>query len=57
MVFSLAVSWADVGVWLLTIAGMAAIAVFAWKLLQRQEDRDPAFLRKLDDDDARARGE
>jgi hypothetical protein len=28
-----------------------------WRIVQRQEARDPAFLKKLDDDDARARGE
>lgn len=36
------------------IAGMAAIAWLAWKLVNRQEAKDAAFQKKLDDDDARA---
>ena len=36
------------------IAGMAAIAWIAWKVVNRQEAKDPAFQKKLDDDDARA---
>lgn len=36
------------------IAGMAAIAWIAWKLVNRQEAKDAAFQKKLDDDDARA---
>ncbi len=57
MRFVLAVSLSDVGIWLLTFAGMAAIGWVIWRVLQRQEARDTAFLKKLDDDDARARGE
>jgi len=53
----LAVSLSDVGIWLFTLAGMAALGVFAWRAVQRQEKADPEFLKKLDDDDARARGE
>ena len=33
---------------------MAAIAWIAWKVVNRQEAKDPAFQKKLDDDDARA---
>ncbi len=36
------------------IAGMAAIAWVAWKLVNRQEANDAEFQKKLDDDDARA---
>jgi len=50
----LAASLADILTWILCVAGMAAIGVFAWKRVQRQESNDPAFLRKLDDDDRRA---
>ena len=53
---SLAVSLVDLGTWLLCAAGMAALGVFTWKRLQKQEERDPAFLKKLDDDDRRAGG-
>jgi len=54
MSISLAVSLVDIASWLLCVAGMAALGVFAWKKVQRQEANDPAFLRKLDDDDRRA---
>jgi hypothetical protein len=50
----LAASLVDVATWLLCVAGMAALGVFTWKLLQKQESKDPAFLKKLDDDDRRA---
>jgi hypothetical protein len=36
------------------IAGMAAVAWVAWKIVNRQEAKDSDFQRKLDDDDARA---
>ncbi len=36
------------------IAGMAAVAWIVWKVVNRQEAKDPAFQKKLDDDDARA---
>jgi hypothetical protein len=36
------------------IAGMAAVAWVAWKVVNRQEAKDSDFQRKLDDDDARA---
>jgi len=36
------------------IAGMGAVAWVAWKLVNRQEAKDSAFQKKLDDDDARA---
>jgi len=36
------------------IAGMAAVAWIVWKVVSRQEAKDPAFQKKLDDDDARA---
>ncbi|MBI1302653.1 MAG: hypothetical protein GC172_02540 [Phycisphaera sp.] len=36
------------------IAGMAAVAWIAWKVVNRQEAKDAAFQKKLDDDDARA---
>lgn len=36
------------------IAGMAAVAWIAWKVVNRQEAKDSAFQKKLDDDDARA---
>lgn len=57
MRFVLAVSLSDVGMWLFTVAGMAAIGWVMWRVVQKQEAKDPAFLKKLDDDDARARGE
>lgn len=50
----LAASLVDIATWLLCVAGMAALGVFTWKRLQKQESNDPAFLRKLDDDDRRA---
>ncbi len=34
---------------------MAAIGLCVWKLVNRQERRDPKFQAKLDADDARAR--
>lgn len=40
--------------WVAAIAGMAVVAWMAWKLVNRQEARDAAFQKKLDDDDARA---
>lgn len=40
--------------WVLTIAGMIAIGVVAWKVVQRQESKDPEFRRTLDADDERA---
>lgn len=40
--------------WGLTIAGMIAIGVVAWKVVQRQESKDPEFRRTLDADDERA---
>ncbi|MFO0826974.1 MAG: hypothetical protein U0572_02405 [Phycisphaerales bacterium] len=52
---SLAVTFGDVFTWLLTCVAMAAIGVVVWKLVQRQEAADPKFLKKLDDDDERAR--
>jgi hypothetical protein len=55
MRFVLAITAADIGIWIFTLAGMAALGVVAWRALQRQERKDPAFLKKLDDDDARAR--
>ncbi|MFM7260361.1 MAG: hypothetical protein ACKO3W_07125 [bacterium] len=36
------------------IAGMAAVAYVAWKVVNRQESKDAAFQKKLDDDDERA---
>ena len=36
------------------IVGMGAVAWVAWKLVNRQEAKDSAFQKKLDDDDARA---
>jgi hypothetical protein len=39
---------------LLAIAGMVAIAVVAWRAVQRQERDDPAFEAKLKADDERA---
>jgi hypothetical protein len=57
MRFVLAYTFTDVGLWLFTVAGMAAIGWVIWRVLQRQEAKDPSFLKKLDDDDARARGE
>jgi hypothetical protein len=57
MRFVIAYTLGDVGFWILTVAGMAAIGWVMWRIVQRQEARDPAFLKKLDDDDARARGE
>jgi len=36
------------------IAGMAAVAWIVWKVVNRQEAKDAAFQKKLDDDDARA---
>ena len=50
----LAASLVDIAAWLLCVAGMAAIGVFTWKRLQKQESNDPSFLKKLDDDDRRA---
>jgi hypothetical protein len=48
----------DVATWIVTILGMAAIGVVAWKLVGRQESKDSAFQAKLDADDERAsRGE
>ena len=40
--------------WVASIAGMAAVAWVAWKLVNRQEAKDGAFQRKLDEDDERA---
>jgi cytochrome c-type biogenesis protein CcmH/NrfF len=40
--------------WGLTLAGMVAIGVIAWKVVQRQESKDPEFRRTLDADDERA---
>ncbi len=40
--------------WLVAIGGMAFFAWLAWKLVNRQEANDPAFQKKLDDDDERA---
>ncbi len=51
---TLAISWGGVGITLLTVLGMMGLGVVVWRLLQRQEKRDPAFLQRLDDDDARA---
>lgn len=36
------------------IVGMAAVAWIAWKVVNRQEARDAAFQKKLDEDDERA---
>jgi hypothetical protein len=36
------------------IAGMAAVAYVVWKVVNRQEAKDAAFQKKLDDDDERA---
>jgi len=36
------------------IVGMGAVAWVAWKLVNRQEAKDSAFQKKLDDDDSRA---
>lgn len=57
MMILLAITGADIGLWAFTVAGMAALGVVAWRLLQKQEANDQSFQRKLDDDDARARGE
>ncbi|MDZ4755464.1 MAG: hypothetical protein SGJ11_13335 [Phycisphaerae bacterium] len=60
MSYLLAISLADVGIWTFTVVGMGALGVVAWRLVQRQEQRDPSFLKKLDDDDdddARSRGD
>ncbi|MFZ4642928.1 MAG: hypothetical protein ACOYMU_06215 [Phycisphaerales bacterium] len=40
---------------LVSIVSMAAIGFCAWKLVNRQERRDPKFQAKLDADDERAR--
>lgn len=53
----LGVSPADIGLWAFTAVGMGALGFVAWRVLQRQESKDPTFLKKLDDDDARARGD
>ncbi|MBL9121031.1 MAG: hypothetical protein JNL80_14070 [Phycisphaerae bacterium] len=53
----LGVSAADIGLWAFTAVGMGALGFVAWRVLQRQESKDPTFLKKLDDDDARARGD
>lgn len=53
---TVALSLAGIGMWIATLAGMAALGVAVWKLVQRQESRDPSFQKKLDDDDARAEG-
>ena len=50
----LAVSLVDIATWILCVVGMAVLGVFTWKRLQKQEADDPAFLKKLDDDDRRA---
>jgi hypothetical protein len=57
MSLTLAVSGADVALWAFTAVGMGGFAWLAWRVVQRQERNDPAFLKRLDDDDARARGE
>ena len=36
------------------IVGMAAVAWVVWKVVSRQEAKDAAFQKKLDDDDERA---
>ncbi|MCE2883653.1 MAG: hypothetical protein LW806_01965 [Planctomycetaceae bacterium] len=40
--------------YLFAIAGMAAVAYVVWKVVNRQEAKDAAFQKKLDDDDERA---
>ncbi len=40
--------------YIFAIAGMAAVAYIAWKIVNRQEAKDAAFQKKLDDDDERA---
>jgi len=40
--------------YLFAIAGMAAVAYVVWKIVNRQEAKDAAFQKKLDDDDERA---
>jgi hypothetical protein len=40
--------------WGLTLAGMVAIGVIAWKVVERQEAKDAGFRRTLDADDERA---
>jgi hypothetical protein len=40
--------------WAVAIGGMALVAWIAWKLVNRQEEKDPEFRKKLDDDDERA---
>lgn len=40
--------------WIFAIAGMAAVAWLVWKVVNKQEEKDAAFRKKLDDDDARA---
>lgn len=40
--------------WVFAIAGMAAVAWLAWKAVNRQEEKDAQFRKKLDDDDERA---
>lgn len=40
--------------WIAAIAGMAVVAWIAWKLVNRQEQKDAEFRKKLDDDDERA---
>ena len=36
------------------IVGMAAVAWIVWKIVNRQEAKDPEFQKKHDEDDARA---
>lgn len=40
---------------LVTVGSMIAIGIIVWKVVQRQESRDPKFKAKLDADDERAR--
>lgn len=56
MRFVFAVTATDIGLWAFTAVGMGVVGYVVWRVLQKQESRDPAFLKKLDDDDARANG-
>ncbi|MDA0213756.1 MAG: hypothetical protein O2875_00150 [Planctomycetota bacterium] len=40
---------------IITLVSMTAIGLRVWKLVNRQERRDPNFQAKLDADDVRAR--
>lgn len=40
--------------WIAAIAGMAVVAWIVWKVVNKQEERDADFRKKLDEDDERA---